>query len=57
MVNNRPYRLLQPEKAEELAATLNAEDEGATYKVVHDPKGTGYSFIEIWEVEEFIARL
>ena len=45
----RTETLYTPAKAEEVAATLNANDPDWTYKVVHDPKGVGYSFIEIYD--------
>lgn len=39
--------LFKPEKAEKVAKELSEGDSDWTYKVVHDPKGKGYSFIEI----------
>ena len=48
--------LYAPEKAEESAAEMNSSDDW-TYKVVHDPKGTGYSFIEIYDENgKFISK-
>jgi len=38
--------LFQPSKAEEIAASLNADDDW-TYTAVHCPKGTGLSFVQI----------
>ena len=42
-------RLLQPTEAERVARGLTDEDEGWSYTAVHDPQGTGWSFIEIRE--------
>lgn len=49
--------LYQPEKAEEVADELTAADEdGWTYTAKHDPKGTGFSLIEIYDEDgEFVA--
>ena len=34
--------------------TVNEDDAAITYVAVHDPKGTGYSFIEAYEDGEKI---
>ncbi len=52
MVEN--YSLISKEKADEIAAILNAESntdggDGWKHKAVHDPKGTGNSFIEVYD--------
>ena len=40
--------LLEKQKAEELAATLNESDEsGWTYSPVHPPDGIGLSYVEV----------
>ena len=39
--------LYSPTKAEQVAAQLQAGDMDWTYTVVHDPQGTGYSYIMI----------
>ena len=45
------------EQAEEVAAEMNATDDW-TYIPKHDPKGTGYSFIEIYDEDgEFVERM
>jgi hypothetical protein len=51
--------LFQPAKADELAAKMNADkDDDWTYEVVHCPKGTGLSFIKIFDEEnEFIGKV
>lgn len=53
------YGLYSPEDAEKVAAELNAGDEdGWTYKVCHDPAGTGKSFIEAYDEDgEFVHRM
>jgi len=45
------------EKANETAAMLNADEyDDWTYVAKHDPKGTGYSFIEIYDEDgEFVS--
>lgn len=49
-------RTFPPAKAEEIAAMMGAEDEDWTYAAKHDPKGTGYSLIEIHDEDgEFVA--
>ena len=51
------HRLFSPQKAMALAAEMNATDDWE-YRVVHDPQGTGYSFIEIYdEFGEFVGNL
>jgi len=46
LINTASYSLLEPLKAEELARALNNDrDDDFVYTVVHDPKGTGKSFI------------
>jgi hypothetical protein len=43
--------LYQPAQAEQIAAQLQESDDDWTYRVVHDPKGTGYSYITIYDEE------
>ncbi len=46
------------EDAIKTAATLAASDPDWTYTPVHDPKGTGFSFIEIRDEDgEFVAKV
>ncbi len=55
---NQPHKLYTPAKAIEVAAELQAGDPDWTYTVKHDPKGTGYSFIEIHDEDgEFVSRV
>jgi len=49
--------LYTKEEAEKVAAELNANDDDWTYTAIHDPKGTGYSFIIIHDEDgEFVAK-
>lgn len=49
--------LYRPEEAKKIAKEMNESDDW-TYKVVHDPTGKGYSFIEIYDEDgEFVAKL
>ena len=51
------HSFFSPEKAEEIAAELNATDDW-DYKVKHHPTGAGYSFIEVYDEDgEFISGL
>ena len=44
-----------PDTVDETAAEIQANDEDWTYRVKHDPKGTGYSLIEVYDENgEFI---
>lgn len=43
------HKLFTPEAAEAAAEELRQGDPDWEYRVVHDPKGTGYSFIEIFD--------
>ena len=46
-----------PGKAEAIAKELNETDDWS-YVVKHDPKGTGFSFIEIYDEDgEFVSRM
>ena len=52
------HQLFTPEQAATIAAQMNASDEDWTYVAKHDPKGTGYSFIEIYEEDgEIVCRM
>lgn len=48
-VDKTPPKLYKPEKAEQVAKDLKKGDPDWDYRVVHDPKGKGYSFIEIYD--------
>lgn len=46
------------EDASRVAAELGANDPDWAYVPKHDPKGTGYSFIEIYDEDgKFVAKL
>ena len=47
MLNNRPATLYSPEDATAKAQILQEGDPDWSYDVIHDPKGIGYSFIEV----------
>lgn len=50
-------KLFPPAKAEQVAGELRRGDPEWMYKVVHDPSGRGYSFIEIYDEEgEFVSK-
>lgn len=56
-MNNDLGKLMAPEKAERFAAELRAGDEDWSYVVKHCPKGTGFSFIEIYDEDgDFISK-
>jgi len=45
------------ERANEVAAEMNAADDW-DYRAVHDPKGTGFSFIAIYDEDgAFVAKM
>lgn len=57
MLINTTHQTLPKEKAILVCEELNQLDDGWIYKCNHDPKGTGNSFIEIYEEDgEFVAR-
>lgn len=48
ILRSNPPTLMHPDKAEELAATLNAgAGDDWEYKAIHDPESTGLSYVEI----------
>jgi hypothetical protein len=55
---NMTPKTFSPDDAEAKAAELNASDPDWTYRAIHDPKGTGYSLIGVYDEEgEFIAKV
>lgn len=51
-------KLFQPAEAERVAKTLEENDQDWSYVVRHDPKGTGYSFVEVYDEDgEFIGKV
>lgn len=58
MTIRMPHRLFAPQDAEKTAAAMQAHDPEWKYVVSHDPTGTGYSFISIYDEEnEFVGRV
>ena len=56
-LNDTTYRLFSKEKAIETAKILNETDDWK-YVPVHDPKETGYSFIEIYNEDgKFVGNI
>jgi len=50
--------LFSKEKAITLADKLNAESDDCEFRPNHCPKGTGFSFIEIYDEDgEFVGKL
>ncbi len=50
--------LYSPAQAEAIADEMRAADPDWSYTAKHDPKGTGYSFIEVYDDEGvFIGKL
>ena len=55
---NEPARLFTKAAAIETAAMMQANDEDWTYTPKHDPKGTGYSFIEVHDEDgAFVGKV
>lgn len=46
---NNVAKLFTPDQAVKTVNNLQAGDPDWTYVAVHDPKGTGYSFINIFD--------
>ena len=54
---NTTSQLFTKDQAVTKAAELNASDPDWDYRVVHCPKGTGYSFIEAYDADgEFVHK-
>jgi len=49
-------KLFSPDEAIKAAAQLRLGDPDYEYIVCHDPKGTGYSFIEVWDEDGFVSK-
>jgi hypothetical protein len=51
-------KLMKPEEANRVAAEMNASDPDWKYTAVHDPKGTGYSFVKIEDEDgNFVGKV
>ena len=49
-IDTRPATLMSKDEADETVKKLNAEsDDGWTYEAVHNPAGTGISFIKVFD--------
>ena len=46
--------MVTAQRAEELTTRLNSEDEDWTYVARHDPKGTGYSRVEVYDEDGYL---
>jgi len=59
IANLHSTTFFSPAKAEATAAEMNrTEDDGWTYKAKHDPKGTGYSLVEVYDEDgEFVSNI
>ena len=52
------HTLYIPEKAEEIVVEMKINDPEWEYKVCHDPKNTGFSFIDVYDEDgEFVERM
>lgn len=52
-------KLFAPAEADRVAAEMNENvDDDWAYEAIHDPKGTGYSFISIYDEDgEFVGKV
>lgn len=51
-------QLFKPADAEKVAEELNRHDEDWDYVVRHDPAGTGFSFIEVFDEDgELVGKV
>jgi len=56
---DQTHNLYTKEQADDTAAMLNdTMDDGWEYTAIHDPAGTGYSFIEVRDEEgKFVGKM
>lgn len=55
---NTTERLFTKEESIKVAAEMKAGDPEWDYRPVHCPKGTGYSFIEVYDEDDnFVAKV
>jgi hypothetical protein len=47
--------LYPPAKADAIAAALQAGDDEWTYRAIHDPKGTGFSFVNVYDEDNVLV--
>lgn len=58
-IHDYPHTFMTVAEADEMARILNSDpDDEWTYHAMHDPKGTGWSFVEIRDEDgETVGRL
>jgi len=57
-LTNLPHRLFEKQESIAIASLMQKNDPEWTYIPVHDPKGTGHSFIEIYDEEmEYLGKV
>ena len=57
-IDNRPATLYSPEDAIAKAQILQEGDLDWTYEAIHDPKGLGWSFIEVRDEDgELVGKI
>ena len=49
------YTLLRPDAAEKIAAILQESDPDWIYAAIHDPKGTGLSYILVYDENNLLV--
>lgn len=58
LIHKNPPQPMSPAEAEALAQKCQAEDSEWTYRAVHDPLGTGNSFVEVQDEDgNILGRL
>jgi hypothetical protein len=55
MIIKNVKKLFTKADAIKVAAEIQVDDEEWAYTPVHDPKGTGWSFIEIYDEDGFLV--
>lgn len=58
-MQTKPAKMMKPADAEKVAEDLNSDDfDDWNYVAVHDPKGTGWSFVSIYDEDgEFVGKI
>jgi hypothetical protein len=55
---NTTHKLFPRNEVDAVANELKAGDPDWDYRVIHDPKGTGLSFIEVYDEDgEYVSRV
>jgi hypothetical protein len=55
LITNQTKFFKDPIKAEQVAATMQAEDQDWVYTPMHCPKGTGFSYIQIKDEDGLVV--